>query len=274
MTSIWVTEIGFKPAGAMTFRKMPSGILHIMSYPFMPPTTMSGFLSRIMTIASGGEWPGYGNDWFKGPQSKEFTLALDARFRALGAFPDHEQWNIHKTRRHGPKNFKHAQFSHLLRTDHKENFELHHWDYLFCSGLTGWVAAREKEPLEILKTLKNYGGKTGKEGFLIVDHISEPKELSLNQGTYTPIGLVTPPDRPYSGEFYQVYGHYWDKNYEWQNGEKGGVVGFTQFGAWWHADAVTGTYWELKPGMGFPAHAVNAFLTGDIEPFCDKGGIP
>ncbi len=274
MTSIWVTEIVLRPTGAMSFRKMPSGILHIMSYPFIPPTTMSGFICRLMHIAKDGDWPGYGHDWYNGPRSKEFTLTLDCRYRSLGAFPHRDRWVIHKTRRHGPKNFKHDQFSHLLRTDHKENYELHHWDYLFCDRLTGWVAAREKEPLEMLTKLKNYGGKAGKEGYVIVDQISDPIELHLNHGTYTPLGLLTPPDRPLSGEFYQVYGHHWDKNYEWLNGEKGGVVGYTQFGAWWNVDSVTGPFWEFEPGMGFPVSALDAFLTGDVEPFCNKGNMP
>lgn len=274
MTSIWVTKIVFMPTGAMSFRKMPSGILHIMSYPFMPPTTMSGFLCRLMQIAGNGEWPGYGTDWYNGPKGKEYTLTLDCRYRSLGAYPRYDQWMIHKTRRHGPKNFKHHEFSHLLCTDHTESYELHHWDYLFCDRLTGWVAAKDKAPLELLKALKNYGGKAGKEGYVIVDQVGDPKELYLNQGTYLPLGLVTPPDRPQSGEFYQVYGHYWDENYEWSNGEKGGVVGYTQFGAWWNVDRVLGPYWELYPGAGFPVAALDSFLTGDVESFHNLENIP
>ena len=102
MPSIWVSEIVCRPTGPLTFRRMPSGLLHIMSYPFMPPTTLSGFLARLLRIGEGGDWPGYGEDWYgKGP-GKEFTLTLGREYRALGAFPPPKGWVIHKTRRHGP----------------------------------------------------------------------------------------------------------------------------------------------------------------------------
>ncbi|QTA81104.1 Uncharacterized protein dnl_34300 [Desulfonema limicola] len=268
MPSIWITEIVFKPTGALTFRQMPSGILHIMSYPFMPPTTMSGFIKRLLDIAEGSEWKGYGKDWFgKGP-GNHFTLTLDQNYRALGAFPEQDQWCVHKTRRHGPKNFKHRNFSQILRTDHKENYELHHWDYLFCNSLTGWIAAKEKEPLEKLGCLKNFGGKAGKEGWLFVESISEPRQVFLTEGQYIPLGLVTPPLRPDSGMFYNLYGHYWDENYQWTNNEKGGVTGFTQLGAWWNVDRVSGAYWAWDKGLGFPAHIPDDFIAGkEVEPF-------
>jgi hypothetical protein len=91
--------------------------------------------------------------------------------------------------------------------------------------------------------LKNYGGKGGKEGWLFVRQISEPRELVLKTGEFSPLGLVVPPLRPTSGRFYNVYGHYWDETYQWINGERGGVTGFTNFGAWWGVERVRGNYW-------------------------------
>ena len=269
MNSIWAIEIELKPAGPLTFRQMPSGLLHIMSYPFMPPTTMSGFLCRLLEIAEGREWPGYGDDWFgKGP-GKGFTLTLDPECRALGAFPPNQKWSIHKTRRHGPKNFKHMEFSQLLRTEHKENYQLHHWDYLFCESLTGWVAAGERESLETFKKLLNFGGKSGKEGYLVVSRVGSPRKMPLMEGQFKPLGLVTAPTRPASGLYFNLYGHWWDKGYEWTNGQKGGVSGFTQLGAFWDADVAAGPYWAWEEEKGFAAQMPDDFLAGEREALFD-----
>ncbi len=267
MQSLWAIELTLRPTGPLTFRKMPSGILHIMSYPFMPPTTMSGFLARLLDLAQGGEWTGYGEDWYgKGP-GKGHTRTLDATFRAMGAFPGPDGFSIHKTRRHGPKNFKHCQFSQVLRVDHKENFQLHHWDYLFCESLVGWVLAKEKGPLEKFKDLKNFGGKAGKEGWVFIDRVGDAREMALREGKFCPLGLVTPPSRPESGSFFNIYAHHWDRNYLWRNGEKGGVAGFSRLGAWWGAKRLSGHFWQWQDEFGFPAHLPDSFLTGDVEPF-------
>ncbi len=284
MESIWITEMTFKPTGPLTFRRMPSGSLPIMSYPFMPPTTMSGFLQRLLIIAEGaqgeegGEWPGYGEDWFgtgaKGkekPPGKEFTLTLGKEFRTLGAYPQPNQWKIHKTRRHGPKNFQHAQFSQILREDHKENYQLHHWDYLFCDNLKGWVAARESRDLDRLRCLKNFGGKAGKEGYLYVAAIDPPRELFLQDGDFRPAGLAPAFFSPSSGTYYSLYGHHWSDEYLWKNGQKGGVDGFFQVGAWWNVSRLRGAYWALEAGFGFPAVVPDLFLKGDVEPFYHEG---
>jgi len=264
METLWGIELEFIPTGSLTFRQMPSGILHIMSYPFMPPTTMSGFVQRLLLLAEGGDWVGYGEDWYGNEKkgSKEFTLTLDPNYRALGAFPPSKQWAIHKTRRHGPKNFKHQEFSQLLRSSFEENYQLHHWDYLFCDHLTGWIVAKDAASLARLKQLENYGGKAGKEGWLFVRRVSEPRELPLKSGDFTPLGLTLPSLRPTSGRFYNVYGHHWDASYEWRNGERGGVVGFTQLGAWVEVERVAGRYWAWDDQRGFPADVPDAFLSG------------
>jgi hypothetical protein len=47
----------------------------------------------------------------------------------------------------------------------------------------------------------------------------------------------------------------------------GGVVGYAHVGAWWNVDKMNGEYWELDDGTGFPVHAPDAFLTGDVDKF-------
>lgn len=277
--SIWVTELIFKPAGPLTFRKMPSGSLPIMSYPFMPPTTMSGFLQRLLMIARGKTWPGYGEDWFrKGKKGKpeagqEYTLTLEKQYRALGAFPVADRWCIHKTRRHGPKVLNHTNFSKFLRLDkdetkqEKKSYQLHHWDYLFSDELRGWVVAKSDRNLEVLEALQNFGGKAGKEGYLYVTRVGEPQPLKLQQGEFQPLGLVPQSARPSSGTFYTLYGHHWSDAYLWTNGATGGVDGFVQVGGWWGVDSLHGWYWALQEGSGFPAAVPDTFLVGDVEPF-------
>ena len=275
MDSIWVIQLVFKPSGPLTFRRMPSGSLPIMSYPFMPPTTMSGFLGRLLLVAEheDGEWPGYGADWFQKAKPGKvapgagFTLTLEKDFRCLGAFPEPGSWCIHKSRRHGPKNFQHTEFSRVLREDHKESYQLHHWEYLFCDNLTGWVAAREREPLDRLKGLLNFGGKAGKEGYLHVSRAGDPQFLEKREGRYQPLGLAPLPLRPESGVFHTLYGHHWSDDYLWTNGEKGGVIGYFQTGAWWSTGELDGPYWAMDHGLGFPAIAPDAFLRGDVERF-------
>lgn len=283
MDHLWATEITLKPAGPLTFRRIPSGSLPIMSYPFMPPTTMSGFLERLRIIAEGGDWPGYGEDWYgkgaddgggkrkKAEESptpgKWFTLTLDKAYRTLGAFPDPSRWSMHTTRRHGPKNFQHSEFSQLLRHAHNENYQLHYWDYLFCEELKGWVVAADRAPIERLSCLKGYGGKAGKEGFIFVTAVTPPRELDLKEGEYRPAGLVPVPLRPATGTFYTLYGHHWDDAYLWSNGDRGGVAGYFQQGAWWNVQHMQGAYWAMETGYGIPATAPDAFLKGDVEPF-------
>ncbi|MBF0508595.1 MAG: hypothetical protein HQK57_06675 [Deltaproteobacteria bacterium] len=247
----------------------------------MPPTTMSGFLKRLLLIADGKDWPGYDEDWFRPQdQSGEYTITLGREFRCLGAFPAHDQWTIHKTRRHGPKTTRHTEFSQIVRvikskTKKKTNdYQLHHWDYLFCDLLTGWVASYDREALEALQELKNFGGKAGKEGYVYVCRIDGPKEAWLKEGEFKPLGLVPQPCRPVSGTYYNLYGHHWNQDYTWTNGAKGGVDGYYQIGAWWNVATMAGPYWEMDDGVGFPASAPDAFLQGDVESVWGGGHEP
>ena len=46
-------SLDIHPTGGLTFRRMPSAILHISTYPFLPPTTMSGWLRRLLMLSAG-----------------------------------------------------------------------------------------------------------------------------------------------------------------------------------------------------------------------------
>ena len=50
---MWMLKLEIKPTSGLTFRRMPSSILHISTYPFLPPTTMSGFLRRLKLLEAG-----------------------------------------------------------------------------------------------------------------------------------------------------------------------------------------------------------------------------
>lgn len=278
MTAIWAAEVRLRPTGPLTFRQMPSGPLHIMSYPFLPPTTLSGFLERVRMVAAGGDWPGYGADWYA-KKTPGFTLTLGPEYRALGAFPPIGAWSIHTTRRHGPKDFKHREFSRIHR-DHKAFkatnrnqdavFQLHHWDYLFCDILTGWVAARTPEPLAELATLTGFGGMAGKEGYLVVESVGEPRECPWTEGKFQPLGLAVPPLRPESGRFFNLYGHHWNPDFEWANGERGGVDGFVPLSGWFEPGPARGVYWQWAEGTGFQADMPDRFLTDAPELFSPR----
>lgn len=282
MKSIWICSLKLQPAGPLTFRRMPSGSLPIMTYPFVPPTTLNGYLVRLLKIAEGArggghdaDWPGYGEDWFaKGKDGKTapgqaYILTLSPEYRPLGAFPPPGGWSIHKTRRQGPKNFAHVEFSQIIRSKGKirQDFQLHHWEYLLCDELTGWVAASEPAPLERLRSLVNYGGKVGKEGFLVVKAVDKPREAPRRSGTFEPVGLVPASVRPAGGTFFHLYGHRWNADYLWINGERGGVTGYVPIGVWWETGTLQGEHWSLGDGRGIPLEAPDLFLQGDREVF-------
>ena len=50
---MWMLKLVLKPTSGLTFRRIPSSILHISTYPFLPPTTMSGFLRRLKMLEAG-----------------------------------------------------------------------------------------------------------------------------------------------------------------------------------------------------------------------------
>ena len=181
---MWMLELVIKPTSGLTFRRMPSSILHISTYPFLPPTTMSGFLRRLKLLET-GHLP---ETAVKDPR----YYALPPQLCPLGAYSKTEEYCIHTTKRHGMSHFKHNAFSRIVSDKKKntENYQLHTWEYLFTEQLIGYVVSEDEELLSQLRTVENFGCKIGKEGHAFVDQICGPTRLTLEQVRAKPDTLL------------------------------------------------------------------------------------
>ena len=180
---MWMLKLVIKPTSGLTFRRMPSSILHISTYPFLPPTTMSGYLRRLKMLEA-GHLP---ETTVKNPD----YYALPSQLCPLGAYPRNGQFAIRPTKRQGVRSFKHNAFSRIVRHQStKEVYQLHTWEYLFTEQLIGYVVSEDKELLSQLKTVENFGCKIGKEGYAFVDKVSGPMQLVLEQTQAKPDTLL------------------------------------------------------------------------------------
>ena len=181
---MWMLKLIIKPTSGLTFRRMPSSILHISTYPFLPPTTMSGFLRRLKMLEA-GHLP---ETAVKDPD----YYALPPQLCPLGAYPKVHRHRIHTTKRHGMSHFKHNAFSRIVSGKRKntENYQLHTWEYLFTEQLIGYVVSEDEKLLSQLRTVENFGCKIGKEGYAFVDSIYGPTQLVLEQGRVKPDTLL------------------------------------------------------------------------------------
>ena len=180
---MWMLKLLIKPTSGLTFRRMPSSILHISTYPFLPPTTMSGFLRRLKLLEA-GHLP---KTEVKNPD----YYTLPPQLCTLGAYPNGSGYRIHKTKRQGIRAFNHNAFSRIVRYQStKEVYQLHTWEYLFVDTLIGYVISEDAELLSQLKTVENFGCKIGKEGYAFVESVYGPTELALEQTCATPDTLL------------------------------------------------------------------------------------
>ena len=180
---MWMLKLALKPTSGLTFRRMPSSILHIGTYPFLPPTTMSGFLRRLKMLET-GHLP---ETAVKDPD----YYALPPQLCTLGAYPKMNEHHIHTTKRQGIRSFNHNAFSRIVRHQStKEVYQLHTWEYLFVEQLIGYVVSEDEKLLGQLRTVKNFGCKIGKEGYAFVDQIWGPTELILEQKQAKPDTLL------------------------------------------------------------------------------------
>lgn len=176
-------ELVIKPTSGLTFRRMPSSILHISTYPFLPPTTMSGFLRRLKLLEA-GHLP---ETAVKDPD----YYALPPQLCTLGAYSQGGGYRIHTTKRQGIRSFNHNAFSRIVRHQStKEVYQLHTWEYLFVEQLIGYVVSEDEKLLSQLKTVENFGCKIGKEGYAFVDKVSGPMQLVLEQTQAKPDTLL------------------------------------------------------------------------------------
>ena len=180
---MWMLKLWIKPTSGLTFRRMPSSILHISTYPFLPPTTMSGFLRRLKLLEA-GHLP---ETAVKNP----YYYALPPQLCSLGAYPKAGRYRIHTTKRQGIRAFNHNAFSRIVRYQStKEVYQLHTWEYLFTEELIGYVVSEDEEFLSQLTTIENFGCKIGKEGYAFVDRIYGPIELTLERRCAKPDTLL------------------------------------------------------------------------------------
>ncbi|KAA3663958.1 MAG: hypothetical protein DWQ04_08155 [Chloroflexi bacterium] len=236
-----------RPTGGLTFRRMPSAILHISTYPFLPPTTMSGWLRRLIMMANSGEYP---NTAVKKPS----YFALPSDYYVLGAYPKpFYKGRIHTTKRHGPMfQSKHAVFSRLYRNKKDEgNYEklqLHTWEYLMVEKLHGYVLHENKIALEAFQQLVNYGSKIGKEGFAYLETVSDVK--LLKQETTTAQSATLLPGEKMIGRQGTLYPLY---RYQYQQKLQGdsdlgkptpsAIEGFVPFWAGWADEPIKLDFW-------------------------------
>lgn len=179
-----------QPTGGLTFRRLPSSILHITTYPFLPPTTMSGFLRRLVIMQNAS--PTFDVATLVKQQEEDRDVyALPREMVVVGAYPERGQWWIHTTKRQGIRDFKHDAFSRIYRKAVKKQvYQLHDWDYLMCERLTGHVLSENQAWLSELASLTNRGCKLGKEGFAFVAEASEPREFRLEHTKAMPTTIM------------------------------------------------------------------------------------
>ncbi len=207
--------LGLRASAALTFRVLPSGILDIISYPFVPPTTLSGWLRRVWMLAEGHDLPNT-----SAKKDAPFYV-LPRNIISLGAYPDVPS-HIHKTKRKGVKNFSDTSFTRLI-FDKKTGptFQLHTWEYLTTDKLNAYLIAETDETLIHLRgALTNeqestpWGCKLGKEGFAFLDDVGEVEKLEQTQQkqqpkTLLPLDVVITQDNPIDFAVHNVHRFAW-----------------------------------------------------------------
>ena len=182
---MFALSLDIRPTSGLTFRRLPSGILHISTYPFLPPTTMSGWLRRLLLMTTGA----YPETDIKNPD----YFALPPDYYVLGAYPTNG-YAIHTTNRQGVRSFNFDAFSRIFREQGKDVYQLHTWEYLITKELTGYVMHEKAEALEPLRNLENYGCKIGKEGYAYLENISEVLPLEQKTANARPDVIVPAQD--------------------------------------------------------------------------------
>ncbi|HZS87884.1 MAG TPA: hypothetical protein VFE42_10400 [Chloroflexota bacterium] len=163
---MYALHLELQPTAGLTFRRVPFASTQMLTYPFAPAPTLSGYLERLRRLRRGDDLP---ETALKNPP----TIALPSAYRVLGAYPADEQYRIHRTARQGPRSITHSAFSRLYRQERaqSENFQLYAWEYLLVDRLVGWVVHPERAALEELADLQNVGCKLGKEGYAYVEEV-------------------------------------------------------------------------------------------------------
>ncbi len=206
---MYCLEFKIKPTAAMTFRILPGSILNIATYPFVPPTTLSGFLRRLAMLSVELDIPETRINKDNPP-----IYALPPRYLALGAYPVNTCCGVHRTYRKGMREFNHDSFSRLYQDDDKANFQLHTWEYFIAEELVGYVVTESSQGLEHFLQLGDYGCKLGKEGYAFISavkqHQLEQRTVAAYPSTILPMETLLENGQFTGGcDIYNLYRYQW-----------------------------------------------------------------
>lgn len=192
MIELYAVKVDITPTAPLCFRQIPFSMIHIRTYPFMPPTSLSGWLERIRRL-SGGEGvpfrstiPQEVNELIRwqgedGSESDRRIFLDMGRYCSLGAQPI-GPFTTFTAWRQGPKKFSHSRFSRMRipvgnAVPDGEEFQLHRWEYLICQRLQGLVLSKTAEDLRLIEGTLGWGLNIGKEGYAYISSMSEPFRL-------------------------------------------------------------------------------------------------
>lgn len=176
--------LGF--TGPLTVREFPWHQSIIRSVRFVPPSTLSGFLRRILDfkVLNDEEFKSIYNE----KEYRYYTLDY-TKHLPLGAFVKRiDEIKIHTAYRQGPRSFLHERFSQLfdygpratkLALPDLAEYQPHQWDYVLMDVAIGYILT--KAPSEFDK-IENYGCKIGKNGYAYVKNVTTyPVEPKVNE---------------------------------------------------------------------------------------------
>lgn len=251
-------KLTLQASAALTFRVLPSGILDIISYPFVPPTTLSGWLRRVWMLAEGLDLP----ETSARKDAPYFVLPRD--LISLGAYPERASY-IHKTKRKGVKNFKDTSFTRLI-FDKKTapTFQLHTWEYLTTDKLLGYVVSEDEGLLRHLRDIlmdeggaTPWGCKLGKEGFAYLSALSEVERLeqqtrTQQPQTLLPIDTVVQQREPVDFSVFNIYRFAWQEEEADSLDVPSAVAGYDILPLAWAERGKLETLWWQSESMHFP----------------------
>lgn len=242
-------QLDIHPTGGLTFRRMPGSILHISTYPFLPPSTMSGYLRRLLMLAQ-GVYPD------TAVKDAPYYVLPRPPYHVLGAYPvPRNAYRVHVTYRHGPKYLTHTAFSKVCYVPPtkpkgergRQEFQLHTWEYLFVERLRGYVVSEEAGALERLRGVTNLGCKLGKEGYAYVERVSEIQALERRTMRAMPSMLTPAADLVgIPSTIYTLYRHKHEDKLlpgELADPVANPIAGFMPFRGGWPAEPVELDYW-------------------------------
>ena len=251
-------KLTLRASAALTFRVLPSGILDIISYPFVPPTTLSGWLRRVWMLAEGLDLPE------TSAQKDAPYFVLPRELISLGAYPERISY-IHKTKRKGVKNFKDTSFTRLIFDKATApTFQLHTWEYLTTDRLLGYVASEDEGMLRHLRDVLSddegatpWGCKLGKEGFAYLSALSEVERLeqktrTQQPQTLLPIDTVVQQTEPVDFAVFNVYRFAWREEKAGALDVPSAVAGYDILPLAWAEQSSVETLWWQGSSMHFP----------------------